>query len=278
MIALFAQHHNYTLGGEAMNNLLITGALHEDRLQRATALSMAWLCLKNEKNHGCGTCHNCLRVLAKCHPNITYIEPAHSETEEGEAKNLSGDIKIDQVRSIITENQKANYEDGLAIFIITHIHQITKGAANALLKSIEESGAKKVFIGLAPSRTSVLPTIASRLISVFVKPSLLTKEPDENIVKKINAITQVRPTQRFKLCEQFSSSRAELLVELENIHEECHTLLRSFYEPDNPHHLLHPVLVLSIGNALSHACDLLERNINPRLVVEQLILRDWPYA
>ncbi len=261
-----------------MNNLLITGALHEDRLRYATALSMAWLCINPEKNQACKTCRNCSRVLAKCHPNLTYIEPANNDSEEGESKNLSGDIKIDQVRHIISENQKANYEDGIAIFIITHIHQITKGAANALLKSIEESGEKKVFLALAPSKTSVLPTIASRLISVFVKPSPLTTEADEGIAQKITSITKVRPSQRFKLCEQFSSSRAELLVELENIHEQCHTLLRSYFTSGNPHPSLHPSLVLGIAHALNDACDLLERNINPRLVIEQLILRDWPYA
>ncbi len=258
-----------------MNNLLITGALHEDRIRYATELSMSCLCLNLQQNYACKTCHNCLRVLGKTHPNITYIEPLQTESEDKDQIVYKGEIKIEQVRSLVIENQKANYEEGLAIFIITHIHQITKGAANALLKSIEESGAKKVFLALAPSRAAVLPTIASRLISVSVKPSALPLAPNELSLKKIENITKLVPRQRFKLCEQFNSSRAELLIELENLQEECHTLLRGF-----PHECssLHPNIVLGISSALSEACSLLERNANPRLVIEQLVLNKWPHA
>lgn len=259
-----------------MNNLLILGALHEDRIKRATELSMSLLCLKNiEQNYACTTCHNCVRVIAKSHPNITYIEPMQSENEEKEQLEAKGEIKIEQVRSLIIENQKANYEEGLAIFVITHIHQITKAAANALLKSIEESGEKKVFLALAPSRTSVLPTIASRLISVFVKPSPLSLITNEISSQKIQIITKLLPRQRFKLCDQFSSSRTELITELETLQEECHTLLRAF--PHAPSSL-HPTIALKISAALIDACALLERNANPRLVVEQLLLNDWPHA
>lgn len=258
-------------------NLLISGALHEDRMTHAKNLSMAWLCTNNKNNQACGLCHNCVRVLAKCHPNLTYIEPAQGEQDDDAAlKNSHAEIKIEQVRRIIIENQKANYENGPAIFIITHIHQITKGAANALLKSIEESGENKSFLCLAPSRSSVLPTIASRLISIQVKPAPLNSLPDEKAAQLIASITKVRPNERFKLCEQLSASRAELYDEIENLREQCHIELRSFFA--QTHQNLHPLLALHISQALDQACDLLDRNCNPKLVIEQLLLRDWPYA
>ncbi|MCA9507463.1 MAG: hypothetical protein KC505_03455 [Myxococcales bacterium] len=256
-------------------NILISGAEHQDRMNHAKELAMVSLCLDIQNNKACQTCNNCERILTRCHPNLTYIEPLHND--DAPEKNSREEIKIEQVRRIIFENQKANYEKGTAIFIITHMHQITKAAANALLKSIEESGDNKSFFCLAPSRSSVLPTIASRLISVPIKPAALLDSPDEKTCQLIHAINKLSPNKRFKICGQFSSQRAELYQELENMREQCHILLRSYSNSATSQNL-HPSLALHISQALNNACTLLERNINPRLVVEQLLLREWPCA
>ncbi len=136
---------------------------------------------------------------SRIHPNLVLIEPEDSDTN---------DIKIEAIRRLIEESHKANFEPGKAVFIITHMHQITKTAANALLKSIEESKENKVFLALAPSKMAVLPTIASRLISVIIKPEMVSDEYcDEKLVKNIYSITTTAPTLRFPLCELFPSTR-----------------------------------------------------------------------
>ena len=185
----------------AMKNLLITGAHHEERMKYATSVAMNLLC---QRALGCGICSGCQRVLSRSHPNLVIIEPEDSDTN---------DIKIEAIRRLLEENHKANFEAGKAIFIITHMHQITKTAANALLKSIEESHENKVFLALAPSKTAVLPTIASRLISVIIKPEPVSDEfCDEKFVKIIYSITTTSPGSRFSLCEPFPSTRPELLT------------------------------------------------------------------
>lgn len=259
-------------------NVLISGALHEDRLRYAQNLAMSWLCQNVQKNQACKICRHCQRVFDKCHPNITYIEPESNEQDENNSDaSMRSEIKIEQVRRVIAENQKANFEEGLALFIITHTHQLTKAAANALLKSIEESGEKKAFLCLAPSRSSILPTIASRLISLPIKPSPLSLTTTQSTTELISTLTKTRPMQRFKLCEHFYTSRNELLVQLETLREECHTLLRISCTTDTTRGLS-PQLVLHISGALEDASTLLERNGNPRLVIEQLVLHNWPHA
>lgn len=251
-----------------MRNLLITGADHEERMKYATSIIMRLLC---DAPAPCGHCHHCERIKTGIHPNVVIIEPQDLDTT---------DIKIEAVRRVIEESHKANFEKGQAIFMVTHMHQITKAAANALLKSIEESKENKVFLALAPSRMAVLPTIASRLISVIIKPSLSHGLLDAQLVKKIWSITSKMPAQRFLACEQFPQSRAELVNNLRDLSEVCHELLKAHFDKNHPEHLhsLAPSLAYKLSEALSQATGLLQKNVNPRLITEQLVLRDWPYA
>jgi hypothetical protein len=248
-----------------MRNLLITGAHHEARMKYATSLAIDLLCPSQDQ-----AC--CERVLSRLHPNLLIIEPDDSDTN---------DIKIDAIRALLEEHQKANFEGGNAVFIITHMHQITKTAANALLKSIEESPPHKIFLALAPSKTAVLPTIASRLKSIIIKPEKLSSPSiDEKYAETIWAITRTAPTARFSFCEQFPNSRPELLQNLLVLLECCHELLRA--SCDHTHawhrHALAPVVALRLSEALHDALAFLQRNTNARLTLEHLLLSSWPYA
>lgn len=264
-----------------MANLLITGAYHEDRLAYAKNLSLQLCCLEPKNTQHCGECNNCQRISAGLHPNISYIEPPLVEKDAVDDSTKAGiyqtEIKIDQIRRLIEENYKRNWEMGPAIFIITHMHFISKAAANALLKSIEESGENKVFLALAPSRSAVLPTIASRLLNVLVQPRPLPILAPEQHVQKIYAITSEKPSNRFKLSQQFAVSRNELLEELEDLEQTCHVLMRAHCSQRSG-----PTLAPEIGEKISHAISkaraLLERNVNPRLLTEDMLFHEWPYA
>jgi DNA polymerase III gamma/tau subunit len=252
-----------------MNNLLITGAHHDERMKYATSLAMNLLC---QFASGCGNCFGCLRVISHTHPNLVIIEPEDSDTN---------DIKIEAVRRLIEESHKTNFEAGKAIFIITHMHQITKAAANALLKSLEESRESKIFLALAPSKTAVLATIASRLISVIIKPTPTSDEYyDEKIVEKIYSITTTSPSLRYSFCEQFPSTRPELIQNFQNLLETCHELLRAYYKQNTSLHTqaLEPLVSLKLSEALHQAVNMLNKNANPRLITENLLLSEWPYA
>jgi hypothetical protein len=263
-----------------LRNLLITGAEHQERMKYATSLATGLLCKK--KGECGGDCLSCQRILKGVHPNIMVLEP--QSADKGESADISadsqGEIKIEQVRQIIVENQKANCEEGAAIFIITHMHQITRAAANALLKSIEENNPNKVFFALAPSRAAVLPTIGSRLVVVNIKPAKVSEAICEKIVSAILAITRTAPIERFSLVKQWPSSRAELSLELSVFNDTSHALFRAHYDKNhNFHHLsLPPSVALPIFEALNRARDCVQKNANPTLVVENMLFHDWPFA
>jgi DNA polymerase III gamma/tau subunit len=151
------------------------------------------------------------------------------------------------------------------------MHRATAAAQNALLKTIEESGQNKVFFALAPSRSSVLPTISSRLSHVPIRPTTLNELVcEQSIIDQITNISRTQQKNRLDLCSHFSADRESLLEELYRFSFHCHIMVRnnaiSFYS------------ALHILEAIQKACNELEKNQNTRLVVEQMLLCNWPYS
>lgn len=250
-----------------MHNLLIIGGEQSDRIHYAVQQTKLLLCLGKIKKEACQTCVNCQRITANSHPNVVLVSPLITEGKP--ANDSSGVIKIDQIRYIVLENQKTNFENGISVFIITHMHKTTKSAANALLKVIEENKPTKLIMALAPSRMTVLPTIASRLITHTVKPTISHAKIDEHIRTKIACLSSTPPVGRFSLCSQFSAEREELIAELDELRDTCHLLLRE--------KAIAPLCALKISDALNKAHENLRKNLNPRLVVEQLVFKEWPF-
>ncbi|HXW53544.1 MAG TPA: hypothetical protein VEL47_05525 [Myxococcota bacterium] len=254
-------------------NILVIGGEHCDRIAYALQFAMRILCLSPTTDSPCSSCSNCQRVASNVHPNLLILEPLSSGTNDVISKNYlnsdnTGTIKIEQVRRVIVESQKTNFEKGLYIFLITHMHKTTKAAANAMLKIIEENEASKLFIALAPSRMNILPTLASRLICHHVKPKALSTNDDykTDLVQKISNTT---PLARFTVCGEMSDDREEFLKEIEILTKTCHMMLR-----DN---MISPRFALHLSEALHKAKNHLQKNLNPRLVLETLLLCDWPF-
>jgi DNA polymerase III delta prime subunit len=257
-----------------VHNILFIGGEHADRINYATEYAQNLLCLAPQHQAACHQCINCKRVASHTHPNLVWVSPSAPDNDESSLSDQNsydglGAIKIDQIRRIVIENNKANFEQGVGIFIITHMHKATVPAANALLKVIEENHRHKIFMALAPSRASVLPTIASRLMCRPIKPTPLNQLQSEQSSRDlIVKISNLAPKDRMFLCTQFSTEHDTLMVELDNLSYTCHTMLR-----DNT---LFPRLALEILEALLRAKTELKKNLNCRLVAEQLLLCLWP--
>ena len=250
-----------------MNNLLIVGANQASRFNHALHIVLENLCLNTLKP--CYECTNCLRVKNNSHPNILIIEPQISEA------GLESEIKIEQVRLLIQEHHKKSFESGLSFFIISHLHKITKSAANALLKTLEETSREKVFITLAPSKMSVLPTLSSRLVTIAIKPHINKISLEEKDLKLITEISSTKMQQRLFLAAQFSQNKSELINYLELLQQSTHQLLYNFCENKNPQ--LPPKIVHKISEAIASAITMLEKNLNTKLIIENLLLKHWPY-
>jgi DNA polymerase-3 subunit delta' len=125
---------------------LFTGPPGSGRSNAAVAFAAALLCEKG----GCATCINCTSVIDGSHADIELIR----------TEGLS--IKVDEVRELITRTSWSPSVGNYRVVVIEDADRLTESAANALLKVIEEPGARTVWLLCAPTLTDVIPTIRSR--------------------------------------------------------------------------------------------------------------------
>jgi DNA polymerase-3 subunit delta' len=125
---------------------LFTGPPGSGRSNAAVAFAAALLCDKG----GCDTCINCRSVIDGSHADIELIR----------TEGLS--IKVDEVRELITRTSWSPSVGNYRVVVIEDADRLTESAANALLKVIEEPGARTVWLLCAPTLNDVLPTIRSR--------------------------------------------------------------------------------------------------------------------
>jgi DNA polymerase-3 subunit delta' len=125
---------------------LFTGPPGSGRSNAAIAFAAALLCEKG----GCGVCVNCQTVKDGSHADIELIR----------TEGLS--IKVDEIRELITRTSWSPSVGNYRVVVIEDADRLTESAANALLKVIEEPGARTVWLLCAPTLTDVLPTIRSR--------------------------------------------------------------------------------------------------------------------
>lgn len=251
-----------------MQNLLIVGGEQEDRLRYATNLILFTFCEADRKP--CKQCNECIRLEHRLHPNVFFIEPMSHEDDEEHPESFR-EIKIEQIRKITEEIGKKSFENKPTFFVFTAMHLLTKAAANALLKSIEENPKDKYFLALAPSRMSVLPTICSRLPMHKVIPMATTQ--DENVLtirSKIYQISNTPLAKRWRYLGDFSTTKNELLAELHLFLEGNHEEIQA-----SSSWLL---LQSKLGDALIEAIKNAKVNQNPKLIVENLLFHTWPYT
>lgn len=103
----------------------------------------------NDTDRPCGECENCKMALAGSHPDIIEIDAASNNG-------------VDEVRNLIDRVKYAPMEGKYKVYIIDEVHMMTKGAFNALLKTIEEPPKHVIFIFATTEPNKVLPTIISR--------------------------------------------------------------------------------------------------------------------
>lgn len=95
-------------------------------------------------------CRSCRRVASGNHPDLVVVEP------EGTV------MTVDQVRTTVLASNLAPVEGRRKVFLLDDGGTMTDGAANALLKTLEEPSVSTIFIVVAESPEDLPETIASR--------------------------------------------------------------------------------------------------------------------
>ncbi len=124
----------------------------------------------------CGVCRACRQVEARTHPDFMVIEP--------DREQANPQIKIELIRDIEHQLIYRPLIGDRKICLIDDADRMTIGAANALLKTLEEPPDHSLFV-LVSSRPYALPaTIRSRCQALRLTPSAQTQVEAAVILKR----------------------------------------------------------------------------------------------
>jgi DNA polymerase-3 subunit delta' len=134
--------------------ILVQGAEGLGTESFAAWLSAAVLCEKSVDGalEVCGSCASCALIKAGSHPDLHWIAPEEDKTQ----------LSVDQVRAACEKLSKTSFRQGYKVAIIEPAHQMTPGAANSVLKTLEEPSKGSLLVLLTSRPSGLLPTVRSR--------------------------------------------------------------------------------------------------------------------
>jgi DNA polymerase-3 subunit delta' len=130
--------HNGAATGTMTHAWLITGPPGSGRSIAALCFAAALQCTSPE-TPGCGRCRACLTTIAGTNADVRRVIP----------EGLS--IGVDEMRGIVQIASRRPSTGRWQIVLIEDADRLTEGAANALLKVVEEPPPSTVFLLCAPS-------------------------------------------------------------------------------------------------------------------------------
>ncbi len=149
--------------GRLAHAYLFTGPQHVGKMTLALTFARALNCMA--ENKPCGECSTCRRIAGGNHPDIRVIQLLEDE-DQASRKSIS----VEQIKEIHTSVSLKPYEGGYRVVIIDGAEFMSDGAANALLKTLEEPPPSTVILLLAVEESLLLSTIRSRCQKIELSP------------------------------------------------------------------------------------------------------------
>ncbi len=151
---------NQVLGGSVAHAYLFTGGRGIGKTSIARILAKAVNCLQVNEGNPCGECDICKQIEAGQFLDLVEIDAASN-------------TGVDNIRDLIDHVKFSPAVGKYKVFIIDEVHMLSKGAFNALLKTLEEPPQHAIFILATTEINKVPPTIISRTQRFdFVSPSI----------------------------------------------------------------------------------------------------------
>ncbi|MDQ4104181.1 MAG: DNA polymerase III subunit delta' [Actinomycetota bacterium] len=149
-----------TVPADAMTHAwLFTGPPGSGRSVAARAFAAALQCTDAQAGPGCGSCQSCRTTLAGTHPDVREVVP----------EGLS--ISVADMRALVVGASRRPSAGRWQVLLIEDADRLTEGAANALLKAVEEPPPRTVFLLCAPSDhpDDIAVTLRSRCRTVGLR-------------------------------------------------------------------------------------------------------------
>ena len=151
---------------------LFAGPRGTGKTSTAKVFAKALNCEDNSSFEPCGVCNNCKKISSGQSMDVIEIDAASNRG-------------IDEIRELREKVKFYPSEGTYKVYIIDEVHMLTKGAFNALLKTLEEPPENVIFILATTEPHKVISTILSRCQRFDF--SLLSVS---NIVKRLEDICE----------------------------------------------------------------------------------------
>lgn len=179
------------------------------------------LCEWNAKNEvELERCHPCSQIERLAYPDLHLVRP----------ETVGGHIVVKQIRALERQLHLKPYDGRWRTALLFDFHQATNSASNALLKTLEEPPVSVVLVLTAPTKESLLPTIASRCEVIHLRPvsrqiirdALETRGAPRELASELAEMSAGLPGQALRLWQN-----SELQEERKRWLDDLITLLQS---------------------------------------------------
>jgi len=154
--------------GSLSHAYLVAGPEHVGKMTLAVDLARAVNCEGSEPP--CGECNSCRRIADGKHADISITslgENGDDENGEGSSKTKIGVGQIDQILHSVN---LPPFEGRCKVFILDGAEFLSIGAANRLLKTLEEPADRVIFLLLTTNESMLPVTVVSRCQRLELRP------------------------------------------------------------------------------------------------------------
>jgi DNA polymerase-3 subunit delta' len=249
--------------GRLAHALLLAGPRGIGKEQFAHGLASFLLC-EGGGSRPCGACRSCAQLAAGTHPNLMRLAPAEDKR----------DIAIDDVRDLLDRLHLSAHYGQAKVAIVAPADTLNANGVNALLKTIEEPP-PATHILLVAERWRALPaTLRSRCQIVrFARPRAADAEAPDEWGRALAEACEGR-LQGLRLAQGLKREGAQQA--LESWLRTAAAWLRALGAPGRGPAPPRGVGADAVGRLIDdviEALRALERNGNPSLLVESIIIR-----
>lgn len=162
-------------------------------------------------------------VSSGSNPDFVVVKP---EIEQKQGKIRKKDISVDQIKEVLHNIGYFAYKAKYKFLVIFEAERMSRGAANSLLKLIEEPAGDVIIILVAHKEQRLLPTLRSRCQQIrFGFAS------DRDLENELKELYSSEPAEKLKLAAELSFGRinfAKQYIQDEKALEEISSQIENF--------------------------------------------------